>query len=336
MSEMVQAVKKASPLDTLRRFLDADTVKSQFEKSMKENAPSFIASILDLYTSDSSLQKCDPGEIVKEASKAALMKLPIIKSLGYAYIVPFSKSTQVDGQWIKTYVPTLIVGYKGLIQMAIRTAQYRHINADVVYEGEYRGKNKLTGEIDFSGTATSDKVVGYFAYIELLNGFSKSFYMTQQEVEAYSIQYSPSYNKKEKKHTGNWGSDFRGMAIKTVLRQLLSKYGYLSVEMMGAISNDPDHEGNKVEDTVAEIVSEKANSEEISIDDTPAPKAQRAPRTPKEKRVEVQDIHHETVQPDPVAAIQDPPKVEEQPQTRPVEKPLPKPVDESDDDNLWT
>ncbi len=116
----------------------------------------------------------------------------------------------------------------------MRTGRYRIINADIVYEGELETVNKLTGEISFAGKKKSDKVVGYFAHFELTNGFVKTLYMTKDEVIAHAKKFSKSYN-----HSSSaWNSDFDAMAKKTVIRGLLSHWGYLSVEMVDAISED--------------------------------------------------------------------------------------------------
>jgi len=137
----------------------------------------------------------------------------------------------------------------------MRTGQYRTINADVVYEGEVRKVNKLTGEIAFDGEKTSDKIIGYFCYFELLNGFSKTLYVTVEDMAAYAKRYSPSVKYETtvaqliaKANDGiigkkvGWEGNFNDMAIKTVVRRLLSKYGYLSVEMQNAIARDAEDE----------------------------------------------------------------------------------------------
>ena len=139
---------------------------------------------------------------------------------------------QADGSWVKVPTPTFIPGYKGYIQLAMRTGQYRTINADVVYEGEVRKVNKLTGEIAFDGEKTSDKIIGYFCYFELLNGFSKTLYVTVEDMANDGI-----IGKKV-----GWEGNFNDMALKTVIRRLLSKYGYLSVEMQNAMAHDVEDE----------------------------------------------------------------------------------------------
>lgn len=179
-----------------------------------EAAKQFTASMLDLYEDGGDyLQKCDQMAVVKECLKAAQLHLPLIKSLGYAYVVPYKN------------IPTFMVGWKGLVQLAQNTGKYKYINADAVYEGEQVIFDRLSGSVRITGEATSDKAIGYFAYIQLLNGFEKTVYMTKEQMEAYGKKYSRAYDK------GPWQTDFDAMARKTVLRKVL-KYGPASTQMM--------------------------------------------------------------------------------------------------------
>jgi recombination protein RecT len=269
-----QQVKKQRPVDILKDKLNAPSIVEQFRNAIGQNYDSFIASVIDLYNTEKSLQECNPNQVVMEALKAAVLKLPINKALGYAYLLPFKNKKG------KTVIPTFIIGYKGLVQLAMRTGQYKYINADVVYEGEISGRDKLTGAIDFSGEKKSDKVIGYFAHIELLNGFRKTLYVTVEEVAKHAKMYAPTLKYSPditverlmklagKEPTGiGWLGDFDSMAIKTVLRELLSKYGYLSIEMQSAIAQDIETDiraerDNAIEDIVAEAVSMEDEIEE--------------------------------------------------------------------------
>lgn len=217
------------PIDKLKNILAAQSVQEQFQSVLKENAGAFVASIIDLYNTDRTLQMCEPKNVVMEALKAASLKLPINKQLGFAWIVPYR-----DGR-TGQYIPTFQLGYKGYIQLCMRTGAYRYINADVVYEGELVKHDKLTGEIEIDPTKrTSDKKIGYFAFIETLNGFRKTLYMTVEEVTKHAQQYSKSFG-----HASSvWATDFDAMALKTCLRLLLSKYGVMSVEMQRAYIED--------------------------------------------------------------------------------------------------
>ncbi len=219
----------ARPIDKLKNILAAQSVQEQFQSVLKENAGAFVASIIDLYNTDKTLQMCDPKNVVMEALKAASLKLPINKQLGFAWIVPYR-----DGR-TGQYIPTFQLGYKGYVQLCMRTGAYKYINADVVYEGELVKHDKLTGEIEIDPEKRiSDKKVGYFAFIETLNGFRKTLYMTVEEVTKHAEQYSKSYGNKN----GVWATDFDAMAMKTCLRLLLSKYGIMSVEMQRAYIED--------------------------------------------------------------------------------------------------
>ena len=251
----------------LKNVLNTDSVKEQFKNALGKNADTFIASVIDLFNSDSKLRECNPKQVVMEALKAAVLHLPINKSLGFAYIIPYSNSYPKkdeygrdmigqDGKkiWEKKLEPTFQLGYKGYIQLAMRTGQYRTLNADVVYEGEVRKVSKLTGEIAFDGEKKSDKVIGYFCYFELLNGFAKTLYMTVDQMANHAKRYSKGLKKEvtvdqlkaladlpvstDDNKTVGWLGNFHSMGVKTVVRNLLSKFGYLSVEMQTAIADD--------------------------------------------------------------------------------------------------
>mgnify|MGYP000230851477 FL=1 len=267
-------------VDVLKNMLNAPSVMEQFNNALAKSAPTFVASVIDLYNGDTNLQQCEPKAVVMEALKAAVLKLPINKALGYAFIIPFNNSVKDDkGNWVKKMVPTFQMGYKGYIQLAMRTGQYRTINADVVYEGELRKANKLTGEIAFDGEKKSDKVVGYFCYFELLNGFSKTLYMTVEQMAEHAKRYSKGLKKETTvesllnlsnlpvapdSKTVGWMGNFHGMAVKTVIRNLLGKYGYLSVEMQQAIVNDT--EGDTAENRDS-LVHENGNAQVFDATD---------------------------------------------------------------------
>ena len=224
-----KATALARPIDKLKHILAAQSVQEQFQSVLKENAGAFVASIIDLYNTDRTLQMCDPKNVVMEALKAASLKLPINKQLGFAWIVPYR-----DGR-TGQYIPTFQLGYKGYVQLCMRTGAYRYINADVVYEGELVKQDKLTGEIEIDPSKrTGDKKIGYFAFIETLNGFRKTLYMSVEEVTKHAKQYSKSYGRE----SSVWATDFDAMALKTCLRLLLSKYGIMSVEMQRAYIED--------------------------------------------------------------------------------------------------
>lgn len=243
-----------SPVNKLKQILNAESVQEQIKNAMQENSGAFVASLIDLYASDTYLQKCNPSLVVMEALKAATLKLPINKQLGFAYIVPYKRGGAP--------IPQFQIGYKGYIQLAMRTGQYRFLNAGAVYEGCKVERNILTGEIKIAGEPTSEKPIGYFAYLELLNGFSKTVYMTHDEVHAHAQKYSKSYNEPK----GTWKTNPETMSIKTVLRLLLSKYAILSTEMITALTSD---HGDDVERAVDAEIEANANGEVIDVEAEP-------------------------------------------------------------------
>jgi recombination protein RecT len=278
--------KQQKPVDMLKTVINAPSVQDQFKNALGEHKDAFVASLIDLYTGDKALQTCKPAQLVAEALRAATLRLPLNKALGFAYIVVYNNNVKsTDPQtgrdvWTKVPTPTFIPGYKGYIQLAMRTGQYRTINADIVYEGELRKVNKLTGEIAFDGEKKSDKVVGYFCYFELLNGFSKTLYVSVADMAAYAKRYSPSVKKTttveqliEKANDGivsktvGWEGNFNDMAMKTTIRRLLSKYGYLSVEMQNAMSKDVEESDFSQRN---DLIAENANRQIIDLDEADA------------------------------------------------------------------
>ena len=271
--------KQERPIDLFKSVINAPSVQTQFNNALGEHKDAFVASLIDLFTGDKSLQTCKPQIVIAEALRAATLRLPLNKALGFAYIVVYNNSVKnPDGTWTKVPTPTFIPGYKGYIQLAMRTGQYRTINADYVYEGELRKVNKLSGEIAFDGEKKSDKIVGYFCYFELLNGFSKTLYVSVEDMAAYAKRYSPSIGKNttieqliSKANDGivskkvGWEGNFNDMALKTTIRRLLSKYGYLSVEMQNALSKDVEEQEMASRN---DIIEEQANKQTITIDES--------------------------------------------------------------------
>lgn len=241
------------------KSINSSYVQNQLKQVLGKNAGTFATSLVEVFTNDTQLQKCDQKKIIQEAIKAATLKLPLNKQLGYAYILVFNNWDKTSRKSVPT--PQIVLGYRGYIQLAMRTGQYKNINADVVYEGEMIGRDKLSGAIDLSGEKVSEKVVGYFAHFETVNGFSKTLFMSLGEMAGYALKFSPSFKRNAEKNPlptvdalcdmandqavngpqqgkVGWEGDFNSMAIKTVLRRLLSKYGYLSIEMMSALAED--------------------------------------------------------------------------------------------------
>lgn len=203
----------------LKALMNTPMMKSKFEEVLHGKSNNFIASILNLVNNDSYLAKADAMSIASSAMVAATLDLPIDKNLGYAWIVPYGGKAQFQ------------LGYKGYIQLAQRSGQYKSLNVIEVYDGELKSWNRLSEEFEFNSEGKeSDTIIGYVGYFELLNGFKKTVYWTKQEIEFHKRKFSKS--------DFGWKKDYDAMAKKTVLRNMLSKWGILSVEMQSATTKD--------------------------------------------------------------------------------------------------
>lgn len=220
-----------------KTLMSTPAMKKRFNEVLNERSDQFMSSLMTLVSGDDYLAKAEPMTIIASAMKAATMELPIDKNLGYAYIVPFNRKEKVGNQWVTHNEAQFIIGYKGYIQLAQRSGQYKALNAIAVYEGQMASWNPLTEEFAFNYDGkTSDEVIGYVGFFELLNGFKKTVYWTKQEVEEHRVANTKGYDKT--KLTGAWKDNYDQMAIKTVLRNMLSKWGILSVEMQSAVTSD--------------------------------------------------------------------------------------------------
>ena len=199
----------------------------------------FIASISSAVATNPQLQLCDAGSILSGALLGEALNLSPSPQLGQFYLVPFN-----DKQ--KGKVAQFQLGYKGYLQLAIRSAQYKDLDVIEVREGEYLGRDKLTGKHKFEFfedeiERENKEIVGYLAYFELINGYKKSIYWTKEKMKSHAIQYSQSYANDIKRNTNFsfWSKDFDGMAYKTMYRQLISKAGApMSIEMQEAYIKD--------------------------------------------------------------------------------------------------
>jgi len=215
-------------LITVESLLNRKEIKQRFTEIMGEKAPLFISSILSAVNTNPQLKQCEPMSVVASAAIAASLDLPINSNLGFAYLVPYYIKGILKAQFQ--------VGYRGFIQLAIRTGQYKIINASVVYEDELVRNDRITGDMEFDySKKKSDKAMGYVAYFKLLNGFEKYYYMTAEEIEKHAKRYSQAY---QKRGDSLWHTQKDVMALKTVLKLALSKYGILSIEMEKAITYD--------------------------------------------------------------------------------------------------
>lgn len=198
-------------------------VQEKFEKMLGKKAQGFMSSVLQTVNNNKLLANANPTTILTAAATAASLDLPINQNLGYAWIVPYKGQAQFQ------------LGWKGFVQLALRTGQYRKINVVAVHENQFISFNALTEELDADFSVDgSGKVVGYAAYFILTNGFDKTIYWSKNKVEAHAKKFSKSYSSSH----SVWKDDFDAMAKKTVLKSILSKWGILSIEMQTAITSD--------------------------------------------------------------------------------------------------
>ena len=283
MSQQQLATNQASPVVAFKNYLNSGKVQALLKNRLSSDKmkTDFMSSVIEIVTGSPELQQCDPQSILSESLKAASIHLPLNKALGRCYVVPFKNKGVLTA--------TMVIGYKGYIQLAKNSGKYRNINADVVYEGQITYTNYLTGEIKIDHAPTSDKVVGFFAYIEELNGFNKTLFMTIEQIAHYAKTYVPylKFNNKVTEDTIKqklqnhathgpeqgigWMSDSVTMAKKTCLRQLLTKWGNLSIEEQEAIANDVSYDTTitrDVEDAKAEEIFTPADEGNASVAET--------------------------------------------------------------------
>lgn len=227
-------IAKKEPL-TATSLFNREDVKTKFNEMLGKKSQGFITSVLQIVASNKLLKNADPMSIYNAAAVAATLDLPINNNLGFAYIIPYNQKFQDnEGQWKSKQVAQFQLGYKGFIQLAQRSGQFKTISATPIYEGQIAENNPLTGiKFDFT-KKTNDNVIGYASYFELLNGFQKTLYMTNEDLKKHGAKYSKTFNNK----TSIWNDNFDAMAQKTVIKLLLSKYAPLSIEMQRAVIVD--------------------------------------------------------------------------------------------------
>nr|WP_300659345.1 recombinase RecT [uncultured Acetatifactor sp.] len=253
----VQRPKSSAVL--VKEIISRDTCKKKFAEILGQKAPQFLASLTNVVSGSAQLKRADPNSIVSAAFVAATYDLPIDSNLGFAAIVPYNnnKYNPQTKKYEYHMEAQFQMMYKGFIQLAIRSGYYERMNYAVVYEDELVSYNPITGEIvfvtDFSectqrDEGQSDKVAGYYAWFRLKTGYSQELYMSKKAVDNHAKKYSKAYRSDldEGKKKSKWTTDFEAMALKTVIKLLLSKWGILSVDMQRAIQDDQktfDEEG---------------------------------------------------------------------------------------------
>lgn len=221
-----EARAKQSINTLLSGILDGENMRRRFEELLGKRTPQFLSSLVSMINDNPDLQAAfysSSMSVIKSALQAASYDLPIDPALGYAYIVPF----KVKGKPTATFV----IGYKGMVQLCLRTGAYKCVpDAVDVREGELVSYNRLTGEAVFNWIEDEDArdelpIIGYAGYFQLKNGAEKTIYMTRKQIEKHERK-----NRKGEYMGKGWREDFDAMARKTVIRRLCSKYALMSIE----------------------------------------------------------------------------------------------------------
>ena len=221
--------KQPSVNQLMNSILDGEGMRKRFNDLLGARAPQFLSSIVSLVNADKNLQRAfyeSPMTVIQSALKAATFDLPVEPSLGYAYIVPFNNYK--DG--VKRMEASFIIGYKGMVQLCLRTGAYARVpDAVDVREGELVSYDRLTGDAEFHWIEDEDQrealpIIGYAGYFRLKNGAEKTIYMTVKQIEGHEKK-----NRKGQSMGKGWREDFDAMARKTVIRRLCGKYGLMSI-----------------------------------------------------------------------------------------------------------
>lgn len=230
MTNQNQQVQAPVKPKTLRELFNNPIIKTKIEQLVGKNSATFATSVMQIANSNTMLRTADPTSIFNAACMAATLNLPLQNGLGFAYIVPFknNKERKVEAQFQ--------IGYKGFIQLAQRSGQFKRLVALPVYKNQLLKKDFINGfEFDWEQEPEKDEnPIGYYAYFKLVNDFSAELYMSHDDIVKHAQRYSQTF----KKGFGVWHDNFEAMALKTVMKLLLSKQAPLSVEMQQAVLAD--------------------------------------------------------------------------------------------------
>jgi len=235
----------------VKEFFDKPVIQEKIKSLLNKNAGAFTTSVLQIVNSNTMLRNANPMSIFNAALMAATLNLPLQNGLGFAYIVPYKGQAQFQ------------LGYKGLIQLAQRSGQFKRLVAVPVYEKQLITEDPINGfEFDWKQKPEKgEKPIGYYAYFKLINDFTAELYMTAEDMQEHAERYSQTYRSytNGKAKSSVWVENFEAMALKTVIKLLLSKQAPLSVEMQQAVLADQavvkdveksefDYPDNQIED----------------------------------------------------------------------------------------
>lgn len=216
---------KPSSAVTLKSLLAKPDYQARFKEVLGEKAQQFCTSLINV---GNTMQDCDPHSIIQSSMIAAALDLPIDKNLGFSWIVPYKRGDEKLAQFQ--------IGYKGFVQLALRSGQYKRMNARSVNKEVFVRWDEV-GEpvLDWEKLDESEPVAGYVFAFQLVNGFTKVCYWPKKRIEEHAKRYSQAYRKG---YDSPWKSNFDGMALKTVVKNELAKWGILSIQMQEAATKD--------------------------------------------------------------------------------------------------
>lgn len=251
-------------LATFNGTMTNERTQQYLAQVLGEKKSAFVNNVTALVSANEALQQCDPLTVMYAAIKATALNLPLDPNLGFAYVIPFwnGKKGKQEAQFQ--------LGYRGYLQLAMRSGQFRTINVRDVREGEMVDEDFVSGEITFKKREHREElpIIGYVAFMELLNGFRKMTFWTVAEINQHGLRYSQTYANERTRATSKWATDFDAMAKKTVLKLLLAKYAPMSIDMQQAISAD-----QAVLNQNGGVQSYIDNDSEIDVDARPSEQA---------------------------------------------------------------
>ncbi|WP_328288125.1 recombinase RecT [Lactococcus lactis] len=282
----------------ISNYLKQDNIMQQLSETLGRNSAPLVTSALTAVANNYQLKDATPVSVYTSLMKAAALNLTVDPNLGFAYLVPYKRNFKENGQWVNVTEAQLQIGYKGLVQLALRSGQIKSVNTGTIYESEFKGYNKITGEFTIDETIIpdedNDEVAGYFAYVQLVNGGEVKQFSRKKQIERFAKKYSKaySYDLDNNKKSSPWSTEFNAMAEKTVLKQVL-KFVPMSLEMQEAVSVDENDMkwAKRVDEVTGLEIPDQQQIENFDKDDYAAKKmeelkAQSQKKEPKEVTME--------------------------------------------------
>ena len=267
---MANEIAKVERKEGIATFLAKEAVKTNIESVVgNKDSQRCISSVVSAVQTNPQLADCTNASILSAALLGHSLNLPMSPQIGMYYFVPFKNKKKIkdaNGKETTTEVneATFQLSYRGMLQLAMRSGQYKSMNVTDIREGELVSYNPIEDVYEFKAETDITKreklpIIGYYAFFEMVNGFKKGVYWTREQVDTHAKRYSASYRNGWS--SSLWKTDFDAMAKKTLLRQLISKWGIMSVDMETAYASDqavirdgvPDYVDNIPDDPVPAV-----------------------------------------------------------------------------------